>query len=334
MNRRVLLTAACVVLLRLLSTAQDAQSRADAMLDKARQLSDIRSPNAPPFQLKATFSFIGTDLETVRGTYTEVWVSNSQWRREIVVKDLRRIEVAGATRIWLLDNTKDFPQQATQLPSLVSLFPPKSASFAFESIADHPEMNPPSDCALTRPDTRHLKAAFCFDKKSGALVVRIFPEVRLRNTVNNSCEYASFHKFGDFWFPNEMACYEDRHKKIEAVLDLSAALSPDPALFAPLPDAIELGRCSEKLQPPVVKSVPSPDRFASRDEGPPVSVRVSLIVDTKGKPENVKVVNSGGAHFDELAVGNVRGWRFKPATCNGEPMPFQINVDVDFRMRR
>ena len=37
------------------------------MLLHAQQLSDIRSPNAAAFQLKATFSFEGDDLETVQG---------------------------------------------------------------------------------------------------------------------------------------------------------------------------------------------------------------------------------------------------------------------------
>ena len=50
------------------SSGQDIQTRADALLSKARQLSDIRSPDAPPFRLKATFSFTGKDLGTVQGT--------------------------------------------------------------------------------------------------------------------------------------------------------------------------------------------------------------------------------------------------------------------------
>src|SRR5277367_4778453 len=100
MRASIVLTVAFIVLRHTASLAQDPpapdiQKRADALLEKARQLSNIRSPNAPAFRLKATFSFTGRDLETVEGTYTEVWISRSQWRREILVKDFHRIEVAG-----------------------------------------------------------------------------------------------------------------------------------------------------------------------------------------------------------------------------------------------
>lgn len=343
MSLRIFPTVACFALLPSMCLAQNApapgpgiqqdmQAHAEALLDKARQLSDIRSPSAPPFRLNATFSFIGADLETIQGTYTEVWVSDSQWRRETVVKDSQRVEVGGATRMWQLDNTEDFPEQAAQLPILINIFPSKSTKFLFESIADHPEMDPLAECAMTRPDSRHLKSAFCYDKKSGALLEKIFPEVRSRNTVANSCDYGSFRKFGDFWFPREMACFEDRHSKLNAkVIDLSLDSSPDPALFTPPPGATELGRCPVKLEPPRATDSPGPQwPVGSRDQSS--QVMLSLIVDSKGRPQNVKVVNSGGVRIDQAAVSAVHKWRFRPATCNGEPMPARINVQVDFRL--
>jgi hypothetical protein len=63
------------------------QTRAEALMERARHLSDIRAKNAPAYRLKATFSFMGKNLENLQGTYTEVWVSDSQWRRETVVSN-------------------------------------------------------------------------------------------------------------------------------------------------------------------------------------------------------------------------------------------------------
>ncbi|MGA7928616.1 MAG: energy transducer TonB [Candidatus Sulfotelmatobacter sp.] len=339
MNLRVFLTVACLALPSASfaqsaaapgAHSEDVQTRAETLLDKARQLSDIRSPNAPAFRLKATFSFIGKDLETVQGTYSEVWVSNSQWSRETVVKDSRRVEVGGATRMWQLDNTEDFPEQAAQLPGLMNIFPPKSASFAFESIADQAEVDPPAECAITKLYLRHRKFAFCFDKKSGALLEKSFPETRPMNSVDISCNYGLFHKFGDRWFPREMACSEDRHKKIEAnIAELSVEPSPDPALFTPPPGAIEIGTCSVATFTPNPKS-----RFGFRDEASAVSVMLSLVVDTKGKAQNVRVLRPGSKNYDKSALETVRRWRFQPGTCNGDPMPLQIRVEVDFRLYR
>ena len=343
MSLRVFLPVACLVLLPSMCLAQnppapgvqqDPQTRAEALLDKARQLSDIRSPHSPAFRLKATFSFIGTDLEIVQGTFTEVWASNEQWRRETIVKDYRRVEVGGANRMWKLDNTEDFPEQAAELPRLPQVFPSKSKTFNFESISDRPDANPPAECALTPPDSSHQKSAFCFDKKDGLLLESFFPESRSRNVVENSCDYGSFQKIGVFLFPREMTCFEDRHRKLDAkVVELSLEPSPDPALFAHPAGALELGICPVKAEPPRAVSAPSPRwPVGARDQGS--QVMLSLVVDSKGKAQNVKVVNSAGARIDQAAVTTVRNWRFKPAICNGEPMPAMINVQVDFRLYR
>ena len=51
----------------------DVQLHAESLMERARKLSDIRSKGAPAFRLKATFSFAGKDLDTLQGTYTEIW---------------------------------------------------------------------------------------------------------------------------------------------------------------------------------------------------------------------------------------------------------------------
>lgn len=116
MTLRIPLSAVCLSCLQLCCLAQDVQSRAEALMQHARQLSDIRSSGAPAFRLTATFSFVGDDLEAVQGTYTETWASDSQWRRETVVNNLRRIEVGAPSRLWLLDS------------KIISQKPPKDSS--------------------------------------------------------------------------------------------------------------------------------------------------------------------------------------------------------------
>jgi TonB family protein len=335
MNFRILLAIACVALAPAQSFPQNVQQRAEALIDHARRLSDIRSPGAPAFRLKATFSFTGPDLETVHGTYTEIWASNSQWRRETVVKTSKRIEIGGPSKSWLLDDTDDFPQPATQLPGLLDIFPSKSSSLAFDSITDQGQPDHPAECAITKPDAHRLKSVLCFDKKTGLLLGSIFPEMRVRNTVNQSHDYGSFRKFGDFWFPRQIETREDRHKQIEvSVVELSAEPSPDPALFIPPPGAYELGRCQDKLQPPVAIFAPDSELFLRPDDESPVTLTLSLVVDTKGKPQNVRVLRPEHKDYEKSALNSVRSWRFKSATCSGVPMPTMINVQVNVRPSR
>jgi TonB family protein len=56
-----------------------------------------------------------------------------------------------------------------------------------------------------------------------------------------------------------------------------------------------------------------------------------LTADRQGKPQDVRVRESGGQDFDCIAMPRVRTWCFKPAPCDGEPIPAEINVAIYFR---
>jgi len=60
-------------------------------------------------------------------------------------------------------------------------------------------------------------------------------------------------------------------------------------------------------------------------------VSVSLVVDATGLPRDVHVLRSGGKDFDEAAVKAVEQYRFKPAMREGNPVPVELNVEVNFQ---
>ena len=86
----------------------------------------------------------------MQGTYIEVWVSDSQWRREIVVNDLRQTDVGGSAKHWVIypDN---FPLQAARLPEIMDLFPPASLKLDFSSISENPASNLWQSALLPNP---------------------------------------------------------------------------------------------------------------------------------------------------------------------------------------
>jgi protein TonB len=90
-----------------------------------------------------------------------------------------------------------------------------------------------------------------------------------------------------------------------------------------------MGNCPVDLIPPKAVSTPNPFPPAGMPERR-VFVSIWMIVDINGKPQALRVSRSGGKEFDHSALDAVRGWRFKPAICNGEPMPARINVEVRF----
>jgi TonB family protein len=327
-------TVCSTILLVLCSSASpvdDVQKTAEEMLNRARQLSDIRSPNAPGFRLNVTFSFAGPDLDTLHGTYTEVWKSNSQWRRETVVGDFRRIEIGGPDRYWLIDGGKDLPEEAARVATVVDMFPKRSATIEFETITD---LGPTTQCAVTKAEgERHLKHAFCFDKDKHLLKENVAPQEFFTRAVDYSCHYNRFRKFGDYWFPQEVVCFMDRRQRLEArVVDLSPEPSPETALFTPPAGAVGIGDCSVTPVPPEAVSTPQPRSMLLPSQvGEHLHlVMERMVVDTKGKPQDLRITRSGGKKFDEATLETVRAWRYKPGTCNGEPMTVLMSTDVKF----
>src|ERR1019366_6517540 len=84
-SRRVqtFLTITLIVLTQI-SAAKDDKKTGKELIHKARELSDIRAENAPGFRMEGSFRVIpkngGNEVE---GTYTEIWVSKTRWRREV-----------------------------------------------------------------------------------------------------------------------------------------------------------------------------------------------------------------------------------------------------------
>lgn len=337
MNRRIPSTATpyFVLLLSLFSQGMaaqdktaDIQKRSEALIERARQLSEIRSPNAPAFRLKATFSFIGNDLETVEGTYTEVWVSSSRWRRETVIKDVRRIEVAESSKLWLLDSATNLPEEVDRIPGAMVPAASNTETLQFESISEFSPKGVTVECTFTKEKAFRGKGAFCFDKKSGLLLGKVVPLARPRNVVSYDCEYGSFLQFGNYKFPHEVGCLEDRHRKLAAkVVELVPEPSPDPALFAPPAGAIELGRCLTTAVAPRVESFPGMAvSFQARDQIR--WIRVWVVVDVKGRPQNIRVLGSVEKGHYEKTLNMVKSGRFKPGTCNGEVMAMALTLEI------
>jgi TonB family protein len=51
------------------------------------------------------------------------------------------------------------------------------------------------------------------------------------------------------------------------------------------------------------------------------TIRLSLIVSEEGVPQNIKVTSPLGYGLDEKAIAAVRGWKFRPGTKEGKPVP-------------
>src|SRR5262245_5788331 len=70
----------------------------------------------------------------------------------------------------------------------------------------------------------------------------------------------------------------------------------------------------------------------ARKAGLEGTCRLWLIVDTDGKPRDIRVMRALGMGLDEKAIEAVRTWVFDPARKEGKPVAVQVNVEVAFHL--
>ena len=93
----------------------------------------------------------------------------------------------------------------------------------------------------------------------------------------------------------------------------------------PAPDCISV--------PQVVSSPPPTYSEEARKAKLEGTVVLVLIVDEKGNPTKVSVVNGLGMGLNEKAIEAVKGWKFTPAFGrDGKPVAARIAVEVDFHL--
>jgi TonB family protein len=108
-----------------------------------------------------------------------------------------------------------------------------------------------------------------------------------------------------------------------------------PTMSAPA-GVLQIGRMSaaqQGLTAPRLLHVTNPD-FSDEARRRKFNgmVIVGLTVDESGAPRDIQIVHPVGMGLDERAVAAVQQYEFAPATRNGQPIPVEINLEVNFRI--
>jgi TonB family protein len=62
------------------------------------------------------------------------------------------------------------------------------------------------------------------------------------------------------------------------------------------------------------------------------TVVVAVDVGTDGVAQNMRVVRGLGLGLDEEALKAIGQWKFQPGAKNGEAVPVQATIEVNFRL--
>jgi TonB family protein len=316
-----------VTLLSLIGTAS-AESKKEIgkrLFETAQKISNIRALGASAFRMESNFRSRSklTGKETA-GRYVETWISGVKWRRDVETSSFHGVEIGSMPNKYSLDTGTGRPDPALYA-HLTLLF--TNIPLEITGVSERDVSGVKVSCAESK--SFGSKIFDCVDPATGVFILREMHS-RLADHADQSCTYRDYQKFGEHLFPRSMRCTDDSGDDIElTITKLLAATSQEDNLFTKPPGSIETANCQGRLTAPKVTDDPEPKYPEPHQENQ--AVAVSVIVGSGGKPQDLRVSSSGGNDFDQPALDAIRHWKFKPATCDGVPVPVQINVQVHFR---
>ncbi len=300
-----------------------------ALIERARKLSDIRADGVPAFQMEAQFQISPRDHgNQIDGTYREIWFSRSQWRREIQAGPFHQLEIVSGANKWVVkgaDDDRVDPALYRLLTLIFSRTIPK-AKPAKERVLDGV-----GAVCIQEKRTTNSEDIDCFDPNRGVLLLQETSFNRPDNSsVLHSCQYSKYESFGDRLFPRSIHCSNVPGSDINfTITKIAADPSPDNTLFVKPAGAVETRNCLGTVTAP--RAVVSPDPAYPASHSDIATVVLWLIVGEDGNPRDAQIARSAGKDFDKEALSAIRGWRFKPSTCDGDPVAAQVNVEMTFR---
>lgn len=164
----------------------------------------------------------------------------------------------------------------------------------------------------------------------------------------------------DFYTPGDTATAQDPNATLPAPIapDLAdgngaSGLRVDPAASTETPPPTDATGIVQRPPAPVATPEPTPDpnsivgdrttpipltrqppRYPPeelrRDIGGTVRVRVHVAIDGSVESNDIET-SSGSRNLDRAALEATRRWTFQPATRNGQPVPADVVVPIEFR---
>jgi TonB family protein len=76
-------------------------------------------------------------------------------------------------------------------------------------------------------------------------------------------------------------------------------------------------------------AIPSEPNAQWRTAGKSRSAVVEMVVDEKGKPSDLKLIQSAGSDLDQSVLQAVKQYRFRPATVSSKTTPMTVALTVE-----
>jgi TonB family protein len=299
-------------------------------LAAAEQQADIFSDDAGPWQMEV--DFIAQVREPLNGHLTLKWAATDRWWRKITLAEFQETDIRTGDKLYISRNLGYTPLRVKDLLSLIQ-FSNKPGPWQVKKEKQRTEDGIQMTCIQARsaqpkthPEETH---ELCLDAASHDLLSDEWkdnPDHMFRR------DYGQESGFRGHRFPRSLVWFDNGSKVLSANVVTLETAPLDPALLVPPQGAIERRQCDD-LKPPVPIKIPDPTYPESASQNRLMGdTTVAMTVLTDGSVENIQIVGRATHGMDEATVQTLKRWKFKPAMCGTEPVVFDIEVIVSFRL--
>jgi len=309
------------------------KEQARALLDRAKELSNIRATGSPGFRMKVKLRLLQKNGIFMEGSYLLIWATPQKWREEISFPGYNEILVATQDGTWSVNNQEYRPYVVSRLINSlrVGLGWPKDSKDKIAKVREIEIDGIRMTCAELNPE-QQPKNEYCADSLTGTLI---------RDTDGYSqivYKYGDNGSLGDRKFPRTILIFQGDVLMADGrVEELTLEPNPEPELFtAPSGENVRFQPNCEGKKIVTARLILHPNpRYPANALHNRVSgiVRLYAVIGTDGRPHALTVVNSAGPELDAAALDVVHTWRYQPTTCDGIPVDVETLIVVNFSLQ-
>ena len=329
MRRSLVLLVTFLLALASYSSAgekKDKQAEGLALIERARELSDIRAPGSPPFRLEAKVEVLGPNGSWIDGTYSLLRLSSEKSREEINLPGYREVRVATGDKVWQVRNVRYMPlhvfqlREALQVQSRLKLEPKET----IKKIRERRHKGSSEKCTTVKVN-EWTERELCFDEATGAIVSE--------KSWKMAYEYSDFLEWRGKVLPRSVRAREEGQEVVRVkTVEIIDAEAPDLSQFEPPPGAAIKQGCDnpEPAEATETQEPVYPDR--AKRAGVSGIVSIYAVIGLDGTLHNPTLVRTAGPDLDSSAMSAVSRWRYRPAMCGGKPVESETVIDVGYRL--
>jgi beta-lactamase regulating signal transducer with metallopeptidase domain len=215
------------------ASTPDARAATLAILERAKQNSDLHIAGTPPFQLDASFDASGAVNDVGSGVVSETWMSGQRWRWSAALGSYSQVRIGSGQRGWDDAAVQSVPTRVHMLRSAIFWpvrVPPQIRLRTSTARVDSATVT----CVLLAPygvtpsDSRAWnEEEYCVD---GQGRLRVYSAAR---GVYTHFVYTRPLQFGGRTLPESIETFVGGQSVLQARLAIADAGMPDEALFTP-----------------------------------------------------------------------------------------------------